>query len=396
MRSNKMNATYPFKAGALRALALSLASLSTPSFAASVVVEDHVLTAARSPFNQRCISQFSGGGALGSLRIYNCINSLKASSVANVQISAGTVRTSAVIPAPIPESVERESYVISNCTSSPRREKNSYSVTFEEGSEVTTTQSVTTKANLSVKFSVLDFSTGAAREVSSSEETKRSYKKTVSRSTEIDELVQPYTSLILDIEQRLSNAYLDFDGDVRIEADLGMYGFKFSSLVPNNLLTVKGQLWNSTARSMSKSFREIKLDPATCARVGGLAAAPSAKQARAMGGARAAARPDDLRAYGRDGTPLQAQLEVVPFHAGMTIMTADVMSAVQVRTRSLGAGSCGATFRISGADTSVLAPTNEWSRWHNVAFVPGWSQLVIDGSAQCAAGMQAEVRYVKY
>lgn len=373
----------------------ALTLIATQATAGTTLVEDHILNVARSPFLQRCKTQFSDGSITGLLRYYNCSTSLNAGTITNVQIAAGTVRTSAVMPAPIPESVERESYVISNCTSTPRREKNSYSVTFEEGSEVTTTQTVATKANLSVKFSVLDFSTGVTREVSSSEEAKRSYKKTVSRSSEIDELIQPYTALILDIEQRLSNAYLDFDGDVRVEADLGMYGFKFSSLVPNNVVTIKGQLWNATARSLSKSFREVKLDPVSCARVNGLQAQREAAPARLAQAAKVEPRPDDLRAYARDGSPLQAVPEVVAFQPGMTIMTADVMSAVQVRTRSLGASTCGATFRVNGADTSLIAPAGEWSRWHNVAFVPGWRQLVLDSTSSCAAGVQAEVRYIK-
>ena len=117
--------------------------------------------------------------------------------------------------------------------------------------------------------------------------------------------------------------------------------------------------------------------------------------ARTAQAARPEPRPDDLRAYSRDGQPVQATPEVVAFQPGMTIMTADMMSAVQVRTRANGSASCGATFRVNGTDTPVVAPAGEWSRWHNVAFVPGWRQLVLDSTSQCAAGLQAEVRYVK-
>ncbi len=375
---------------------LSLGLIAGQAWAGTIVVEDHVLATARAPYQQKCQTSW-GSGIFGNLFRKMCLESYEAKNIANLQLSGGTVRQSAVMPAPIPESVERESYVISNCTSSVRREKNSYSVTFEEGSEVTTSQSVksSTKADLNVKFSVFDFSTGGAREVVSSDESKRSYKKTVTRTAEIDEQVQPFTALILDIEQRLSNAYLDFDGDVRVEADLGAFAFKFSQLVPNNVLTIKGQLWNSTARSLSKSFREVKLDPVSCARINGLQARREAEPARPALAVKADTRPDDLRAYGRDGVPLQVVPEVVAYRPGMTLMTADVMSAVQVRTRALGTTHCGATFHVNGTDTSLLAPAGEWSRWHNVAFVPGWRQLVIDSSSQCAAGLQAEVRYVK-
>lgn len=374
----------------------ALTLVATQATAGTIIVEDHVLNSARAPYQQKCQSSW-GGGIMGNLFRKMCLESYEAKNIANLQLSGGTVRQSAVMPAPIPESIERESYVISNCTSSVRREKNSYSVSFEEGSEVTTSQSVksTTNVGLNVKFSVFDFSTGGAREVVSSDESKRSYKRTVTRTAEIDEQVQPFTALILDIEQRLSNAYLDFDGDVRVEADLGAFAFKFSQLVPNNVITIKGQLWNATARSLSKSFREVKLDPVSCARVNGLQAQREAAPARLAQAAKVEPRPDDLRAYARDGSPLQAVPEVVAFQPGMTIMTADVMSAVQVRTRSLGASTCGATFRVNGADTSLLAPAGEWSRWHNVAFVPGWRQLVLDSASTCAAGVQAEVRYIK-
>jgi len=374
---------------------LILSLTASQATAGSIVVEDYVLSAANAPYQQKC--QTIGGGIFSGAIRKLCLNSYDAKNLANLQLSGGIVRQSAVMPAPIPESIERESYVISNCTSSVRREKNSYSVTFEEGSEVTTSQSVKSSTNvgLNVKFSVFDFSTGGSREVVSSEENKRSYKRTVTRTADIDEPVQPYTALILDIEQRLSNAYLDFDGDVRVEADLGAFAFKFSQLVPNNVITVKGQLWNATARSLSKSFREVKLDPVTCARVNGLQAQREAALVRAAQAPKAEARPDDLRAYARDGSLLPAVPEVVAYQPGMTIMTADVMSAVQVRTRALGAAQCGATFRVNGTDTSLVAPAGEWSRWHNVAFVPGWRQLVLDSTSHCTGGLQAEVRYIK-
>lgn len=377
------------------ALAAGIGAAFTAAHAETTIIEDHILATARTPFNSQCAQLYPRSDIIHELLRRECRESLTRKSIGKLEVFSGTVRYSAVMPAPIPESIEKETYVISNCSSVPRREKQTFSVTFEEGSEITVTRAAKSSVNasLTAKFKIHDLTGGlsASHEVSTSEATTTHKKKVVTRTTELDELVPPYTALVLDIEQKLGNAYFDFDGDVRVEAELGKPRFQYSALVPNGLLTVRGQVWNATARSLSKSFRELRLDPATCATAlraeatkSAAAAAPTSEQA------------DDLRAYSRAGAPLKIAPEIVVFRPGMSLQTADLLSAVQVRARSRGPLSCSATFTANNAATSVVAPAGEFGRWHNVAFVTGWSQLLLDGSAQCADGVDAEVRYVKH
>lgn len=323
-----------------------------------------------------------------------CLQNNTIANIKNIQLTSGPVRYSAVIPAAIPESAEKETYVVSNCTPIARKEKNSYSVTFEEGSDVTTTTSLKSSQNaqLNLKFSVIDFSVGAAREVNTSQEGKQSYRKTVTRSLEVDETVQPYTTLIIDIEQRLSNAYVDFDGDVRVESDYGVT--KYSTVVPSNWTTIKGQIWNSSARSLVKSFREVRLDPATC---GGSTLAKAAAGAQSTSSSKHAGsdpKIDDIKAFDRTGAQLNPMPTVSSYQPGMSVKTADLMSQIQVRLKSDDATPCVASFLANDVKTNLVA-THEWSRWHNVAFSTKAAAVTLHNSSTCTSGITAEVRYIK-
>lgn len=377
-------------------IALAVISTINQAQANSIIIEDLIFSNAKAPYDNYCNTTFIEGssGFLRAAKKIVCSQNNTKESIKNVQLSGGPVRYSAIIPAAIPESAEKESYVVSNCTSIPRKEKNSYSVTFEEGSDLTTSTSIKSSQNasLNLKFSVVDFSVGGSREVNTSQEGKQSFKKSVTRSVEVDETVQPYSTLIIDIEQRLSNAYVDFDGDVRVESDYGVT--KYSTVVPNNWVTIKGQLWNSSARSLTKSFRELKLDPNTC-NAASLKQTTSARAAAIAAAPAAESKIDDLKAFSKTGSPLQPAPTVMPFNSGMILQTADVMSHVQVRLRANGSTACMANFTAADTKTGLLALPGEWSRWHNVAFVPNQTAIKILSDETCAAGITADVRYIK-
>lgn len=378
-------------------IAIACTVATNQSHANTIVVEDLIFSTAQVPYQTYCNTAFNGPGILTAMKRSMCPQFYTKENIKNVQLPSGVVRYSAVIPAAIPNSVEKESYAVSNCTSVSRREKNSYSVSFEEGSDITTNTSIKSSQNatLNLKIGVVDFSTGAAREVNTSQESKQSYKKTVTRSVEVDEAVQPYTTLIIEIEQSLSNAYVDFDGDIRVEADVGL-GAKYSSLVPNNLVTLKGQIWNASARNLTKSFREIKLDPNTCnvAATQASTGTPTPNASIAAATIKQSESFDDLKAYTKSGAPLQTVPTISQFSSGMGLQTADIMSSVQIRLRSNGA-TCMVSFNTMGSNTTLAAPSSEWSRWHNIAFAPSKTSLTIESENTCKAGFLAEVRYVK-
>src|SRR5262245_53601826 len=101
-------------------LAAGIGAAFSCAHASSTLIEDPTLSTARTPYNNQCNVTYGGSGIFKAALRNLCLQSLTTQNIVNLQLSSGAVRYSSVMPAPIPESIEKESYVISNCTSIAR------------------------------------------------------------------------------------------------------------------------------------------------------------------------------------------------------------------------------------------------------------------------------------
>ena len=188
--------------------------------------------------------------------------------------SKGSVKYSEVKAAPIPESITKETFLLRNCTSSERKESKSVTISYQEGLSTVTTDSISSTTGLNATFNIKGQALGInkTQTVSFSNSTTTSNTRTVTETVPFDEIIKPYTALLVMVEKRHSNAYLDFEGSVIPDADLyaapccgwggeTIFGGSLASQIGEKPITLRGQIWNAKALGTTKSYAERKLDP---------------------------------------------------------------------------------------------------------------------------------------
>ena len=327
----------------------------------------------------------------------------------NIRATGGAVRYSEVKAESIPQTIISETFMFRNCTSSDRKDSRSGSITYQEGETITTMDTIRGSASLSITTKELG-SANASREVFSSQQQTRNYSKTIVETIQLEETIKPMTALLVKIEKRISNAYLDFEGDMILNADVSkgagpgwkgetVYLGTYSSLFGEQSFTVRGQIWNAKSHSTNKSYTEIQLDkdnPLHCVQPDlrtKVTAEISALDTKGSMG--------NLLKFGL--TPVHnlskekeiGTQHVEPYSSGLRITTSNSIANVEVRARSMGPGFCAVRFSTMGGQTQFLAPPVGWSPWTTLAAHVGVATYTINETILCDTGMIAEIRYFK-
>lgn len=335
-------------------------------------------------------------------------------SVSNIRTRDGGVRYSEVKPAPVPETVQKETFLFRNCSSSDRRDQKTLTVTTQEGYNIVTMDSVRSSNSATATLNIYGQQLGVtqSQDISFSESKTHSFTKSVTENVIFDEVIKAWTLLLVTVEKRVSNAYVDFDGDLLIDADVSSlpccgwtgdsrYFGPLSALRGEAPVKVRGQLWNAKATATNKSYSEKSLNPnnpSDCPSVtpqGPTRTLNRASRSVIDKASRASVhtiRLSDGPVQVSDRAPVQV---VVPFINGMTINTGNSIANVEVRAMSLAAGFCGVSFSTFGGSTQFLAPPQTWSPWTILVSHIGEASFTITNSVVCDVGVIAEVRYFK-
>ncbi|MCF2857178.1 hypothetical protein L1286_06845 [Pseudoalteromonas sp. SMS1] len=190
--------------------------------------------------------------------------------VSNIKLYDVGTDYSAIKQPAIPETVEFEYYSVKNCTSTPRKLDQEVTVTFNESNTIRVTDKVTTTSNAKVeaKLQLEIFSFGGSGGVTKVVDVTKESSSTTNTSKVIREVlkedIKPYTALIYTVDKRYSNAYIDFTGNFSFNADLTFEPSKklvgpYSRFFNDDQLSVSGQVWNVSYKSVSKSYLEVPL-----------------------------------------------------------------------------------------------------------------------------------------
>ena len=336
----------------------------------------------------------------------------------NIRLFDPEVVYSNVKPAAIPVSVKQDSYVFINCSAEQRRKQQTLHVTYTQGNTIVTTDSVQQNSSINVTLPIKALSLGMTDsvQVNFSQQTTNNFTTSITEDDPFDEAIAPWTMLVVKIEKRVSNAYVNFSGKMTLDADvIGsplpgwngeviQYG-KLSSIVGNKRIDLRGQIWNATAENTTTSYKEVPMSSTApqCSQGPALTSVLDSSKRKAISKLRKPLRgvlffdlsqSPVIMGTGADGSSPPVET-TVPFVDGMTITTADVAGSVDIHAMSLGPGLCGVTFSTAGASTQFLAPPGTYSPWTTLTANIGSVSLKLDEHVTCDTGVVAEVRYWK-
>lgn len=313
-------------------------------------------------------------------------------------IDAGTVNYSPPIESPLSESIEIETYLVKNCSSSGRLLQEKILVSANESSSIVTKDSVTTKhaanGQLKASIKVVEASVGGSKskDVSFEKTQTVTTNHTVTKETEISETIPPHTALLIEIETRLGNSFIEFEGHLNIDG--WVYKKTYSELMGNsyNPIYVEGEIWNTKYKSMSKSYIEVPLpaDPIECARfdIAEFLEGDSDAPIKPLSNEKDLIN-KSLGTHGRHAIP-----NVVPIQNDLVIETSARLSKIQVRAKAIQNGVCGVTFHTNNGDSiQFLATGEDWSTWKTLTTSTSAQSLLISKEDYCEGQSEAEIRY---
>lgn len=331
--------------------------------------------------------------------------------VKDIRLTAGNIEYSEVKTAPIPETISKEAYLIGNCTSLERTYSEKLTTSHEEGYSIVKNDTIKSEtmgeAGLDLKFEVVSFSFGATitESVSFSSTETESNKRIVEKEISVSEKVPPFTALIIEIDKRTADAYLDFVGSVIPDAN---FGFKaspyhpavYSSYVDSNSRSIqlRGEIWNSKFESMDKRYTEIRLptNPTEC-----LAALNSTSGDISTVSSQSVSLSQKISeqpagAISLNKLPNEYDIGSQSFDDYVVLRTdkPKLVGSIQVRSRSTGGQTCGVTVESNFGDRiQYLAPREKWSDWQSLSYYSDSQEYLVAESDTCSGLTESQIRY---
>lgn len=338
----------------------------------------------------------------------------------NVRSTSVDVTYSEVKKGAIPDSIVSQPFTYQNCTTSPLPVTDSISVTTTEGQSISTSTALTEGSNstfttsISVPIKALPFSMTDVKNVNFSKTVTDASQNSFTKSSTVTQALNfslaPMTAREVRLEKVLTTGYIDFDGIVSFEADVGLRLRKketgeilqqeviigtLSNFTPNpadRVLHLKGQVWNVKGEAVSRKDNEysIKDDPSLC------------KDAKKAALKSSTTKKNNLNLLGTiallQGAPESAgsgTLTETGLISGMYIQTANVVASVSVRAKSQGPGFCAVTINSNTSAINFLAPPFSWSPWTTLFSHIGSAGSTITTSIGCDTGALFEIQYYK-
>ena len=333
----------------------------------------------------------------------------------NIRAVSTEVSYTSAKPAAIPTSIVREVWSYANCYDHAVPINDSISVTSSEGSSITestqvqagSSSSLTTSLTIPIKAVSLGITAVQSLNYSSTATSSSTINLQQSRATTqaITISVPPRTVHSTSLERTLSNAYIDFDGVVTLDADVYLQAFRlkdgasagpdvpagklsdFTSAEADRKIHLKGQIWNAKGIDTNRTDAEHSIPE-------GSQICPAPVKVT-NGHANQSLRLNkklNISAFNTAGGGIQT---TQPLTSGMSITTSDSVANVEVRAESLGPGFCAVSISSNSGSTSFLAPPLTWSPWTTLFAHVGIVSATLTTSVGCDTGALFEVRYFK-
>lgn len=339
----------------------------------------------------------------------------------NIRSVAVSVNYSDVKPAAVPISSVKEVWQYANCDSKPVVISDNISVATTEGATITTSTSVTysssssTTANITVPVKAISIGLSNTESVNftknQSDSNVINRQETRSTTQAINITVPPKTVHVTTLERTISNAYIDFDGVVVLNADIILEprrrkdnsilegGRSLGALVdyaPDEAartIHLKGQIWSAKGLNTNRTDIEkpINVDSPPCAYQNEITEEINANLSQSMGNKVG----NVPYRYGFIGLFNGGVQVTEPLVSGMLVKTSNSVANVEVRSKSLGPGFCAVNISSSLGSSAFLAPPFSWSPWTNLFSHVGAVGTTVTTSVGCDTGALFEVRYFK-
>ena len=345
---------------------------------------------------------------------YDCVYYFRNVRATSIEVTYSDVKKGA-----IPDSIVSQPFTYKNCTNSPLPVSDTISVTTTEGQSISTSTALTEGSNstmttsISVPVKAVTFGMTDSKTVNFSktvtDATQNTYTKSSTVTQSLNFTIPPMTAREVRLEKVLTTGYIDFDGTVSFEADVGLrikdkqngqivaqevsMG-TLTALTPNpadRVLHLKGQIWNVKGEAVSRKDKDYSLadNPTACGndKKTVLKSSGTEKNMKLLGTIPLLkANPNSVDS---------GILTETGLINGMYIQTANVVANVNVRAKSQGPGFCAVTINSNSSAINFLAPPFSWSPWTTLFSHIGSAGSTITTSIGCDTGALFEIQYYK-
>ena len=325
--------------------------------------------------------------------------------VAKTTLQTGATNYQNIVVSDVPTSiVPIENLSIPNCTDTPiefqqtREVSASESATLVKKDVVATTTEIALNGSAEVNLGIVKFGGGHSikgNKVVTNEEGMTTAVENVKKETiTLKTVIQPYTTTNVQIFAQKKLASAEYFGDIFLEATVNKFG-TYSILVPNNKLPYRGSVFSDFIDSTTIAYTQMKLPKSACAASPYAQKAQSAQSLTGQSPGESSPKVIDFDKeflpYGYvQSTPRQITKNI---GAGFQLITAPVISAIQVRGKVGGVSPCNIVFSANEQKQKLVLLPGVWSEWTTLKVVAGASVEFISMDSQCRDQVVGEVKY---
>ncbi|HTF97031.1 MAG TPA: hypothetical protein VL995_12915 [Cellvibrio sp.] len=329
---------------------------------------------------------------------YTYINRSTASNV--TAVSYGDIYLSPIRESAIPESVEKNLFLIKNCSSTPRLINEEITLVKQSSYVINTSQVLTlntqTELSADVKLDLGVVSIGGAGKKTAtftrqnSQSNSNTGSETLTTKEIVSETIPAHRALLITAEKTLSNAIRDFSGSVSIDGLFSDYSgnasIRYSSLMGANLpIQLSGVIYGSDFKTVRKTYIEVSLptDPVSCNNFDVedyLAGKSFAYSAAAQKQSSINYSVKQVELYNGFGDDI---ISVIKPHG---------IGVIQARAKASG-NACG--IEIKSRDKtpiSFMVYGNQWSDWKILDYYTDAKDIYVSGKGTCSDAL-IELRY---
>lgn len=345
--------------------------------------------------NSRAISPCRAG--VSAFASWACAEAAKKRAlVKDITITSGAVRYAQVSNSPLPSSITTKTFTYSNCGSTPINYQNTESIVLENVASITTKDSIktTSGANAKINVGLAEFGYSFNKEVTFESQKTIEEKSVKTNTLQISKVIPAYTLLLVKQDVRNYNSWFDFSGDLYLDGVINIIKKRYSAAVPNNLVSVSGQIFNVESEMGSVVFQEIPISSTSCAP---LQLSRTSLQIQKSIDSGAESNPT-LKKLEDNAIPLKGNgasliQTVESFNESAVISTSDVIANIQVRAQVVGDEYCSAVFYVGSEKREIVVPPRKWSEWTTLTTSIGKQSYGLTKVPVCKSEIISEVRY---
>jgi hypothetical protein len=327
-------------------------------------------------------------------------------SITNVVVTSGAFQYSNLNVSNYPYSVNISALSIPNCTSVPidftqlREISVQESATITKSTTVATEKSITLNGSGEINLGIVKLNGGTSvsgkEVVTNASGTTNVITSSLKETITLQTKIPAYTAKIIDVIATKNSATIDYFGDVFLDG-LVNNKYSYSSLVPNNKVTINGVIASNYLISTTIQYRDVPLNPATCQMTSAANVSfASGDSSKAQTKVEAQNFVVDLNlSYTPNGIGVFPKQVSEKVDSGVQILTANVIGSIQVRARQSSNSVCGATFQSDSRASNLQLVAGQWSDWVTVDTHVGAVVRYISVQNDCGGQIESEVRYFR-